>query len=415
MYIKFLTGLFYFIGLSSPLSAIVQLGVDRLFSKDYEGRLCHERIALVTNHTAINSLGHSTIEIFQRNKEVFHYEVVAYFAPEHGLKGNEYASKNIAHGKAQDGTPIYSLHGDVRRPTKEMLKGVTLIVYDIQDIGSRSYTYTSTLCYVMEEAAKAHIPVIVLDRPNPLGAIVDGPLLEDKWRSFVGYINVPYCHGLTIGELAQYFNGEYHIGCQLTVVPMKGWQRWMTFKDTGLVWIPTSPQIPEADTPFFYPTTGFLGELSVLDIGIGYTLPFKVVGAPWIDAETFALKLNEQKLPGVRFHPFYYTPFFGGFAKQPCQGVLIIITDPSVYLPVTVQYTLMGVLKTLYPREFQKGFQGESRSRLEMFHKVNGTAEVYRILKEENTVIWKLRALHQKERALYLVRRKPYLIQNYNL
>lgn len=400
--------------LFSSLSAEIQLGVERLFSKDYEDLLRNKRVALITNHTAIDASGCSTIDLFHKNKGRLHYEIVAYFAPEHGLKGNEHAAKNISHDVGKGGIPIYSLHGEVRRPTPEMLKGITLIVYDIQDIGSRSYTYASTLFYVMEEAAKAKIPVLVLDRPNPLGAVVDGPLLEEKWRSFVGYVNVPYCHGLTIGELAQYFNGEYHVKCSLTVIPMTGWQRWMTFKDTGLTWIPTSPQIPDAETAFLYPTTGPLGELSWVNIGIGYTLPFKIVGAPWIDAEVLASKLNEQKLKGVRFHPFYYTPFFGGFAHQHCQGVFIVITDPSIYLPVTTQYTIMGVLKTLYPRECQSKLQGESVTKLEMFHKINGTAEVYRILKDEPTVIWKLRALHQNERASYLSRRKPYLMAQYN-
>lgn len=403
---------FVFISMHFSLSGI-QLGVERLFSKEYEGLLRYEKVAIVTNHTAIDSCGNSTIDLFRQNRERLQFEIVAYFAPEHGLKGSKHAGKNVSHEVGKDGVPIYSLHGETRRPTKEMLKGVTLIVYDIQDIGSRSYTFTSTLFYVMEEAALAKIPIWVLDRPNPLGAVVDGPILEDKWRSFVGYINVPYCHGLTVGELAQYFNGEYHIGCRLKVIPMLGWKRWMTFRDTGLTWIPTSPQVPDADTPFFYPTTGILGELNVVNIGVGYTLPFKVVGAPWIDADLFAKRLNEQKLPGVRFHPFHYIPFFGGFAKQNCEGVLIVITHPSLYLPVTVQYTLMGVLKALYPKEFQKGLGAEDAAHIEMFHKVNGTDDVFRILKNEPYVTWKLRALHQNERAQYMIRRTPYMIPQY--
>ena len=198
-----------------------------------------------------------------------------------------------------------------------MLKGIDLLIYDIQDIGSRSYTFLSTLLYVMEEAAKQQIKVMVLDRPNPInGIVMDGPMLEEKWRSFLGYINVPYCHGMTIGELAQYFNGEYKIGCDLEVIPMKGWKRTMSFKDTHLPWVPTSPHVPEAETALVYPVTGILGELGIVNIGIGYTLPFKLIGAPWIQAEAFAEQLNQQQFPGVRFLPFYYRPFYGKFEGE---------------------------------------------------------------------------------------------------
>jgi uncharacterized protein YbbC (DUF1343 family) len=391
----------------------VQLGVENLFSPAYQAVLRGKQIGLITNHTAIDSKGNSTLDLFKQNAQANGYSLVALFAPEHGLNGLQYAGATVADDRDADGIPIYSLHGSTRRPTPAMLKEITLLVYDIQDIGSRSYTYLSTLLYAMEEAAKAHIPFLVLDRPNPLGGeLVDGPMLEDQWRSFIGYLNVPYCHGLTIGELAKFFNGEYQVGCDLGIIPMRGWQRQMTFQETNLLWIPTSPQVPEAQTAFYYPTTGLLGELQIVNIGIGYTLPFKLVGAPWIDAQRFAQHLNAQNLPGVRFQPFHYTPFFGRFAGQACHGVLILMTDSHVYLPVTTQYLLMGMLKSLYPSDFQKALEA-SHSRQDMFNKVNGTAEVYRILKEEQYVVWKLRALHQKERERYLRKRKGYLIKEY--
>lgn len=393
--------------------AQLQLGIDRLFTPEYSHLLKGKRIGLITNHTAINHQRRSTIDLFKSHSSSFHYTLSALFAPEHGLTGGQYADEKVPNSHDAAGIPIYSLHGETRRPTNTMLQNIDLLVYDIQDIGSRSYTYISTLFYVMEEAAKWQIPVIVLDRPNPLsGLVVDGPLLEDKWRSFVGYINVPYCHGLTVGELALYFNGEYQIGCSLTVISMQGWKRQMTFADTQLTWIPTSPHIPEAQTAFYYPTTGLLGELQLVNIGVGYTLPFKIVGAPWIDAQVFSQKLNEQKFPGVYFHPFYYRPFFGRFAQEDCQGVLIVITDPKKYLPVTTQYLLIGMLKSLYPKQFAEAL-AKSAHRQEMFNKVNGTAEVYRILKEEKYVTWKLRLLHQEQRQAYLTRRKPYLIPAY--
>ncbi|WP_079989577.1 exo-beta-N-acetylmuramidase NamZ family protein [Candidatus Protochlamydia phocaeensis] len=402
--------------LPSPflLLADVKLGIDNLFTPAYCSLLKGKRIGLITNHTAINAERQSTIELFKSQQHKYGYTLAALFAPEHGLTGVHYADEKVKHSQDPSGIPIYSLHGSTRRPTTAMLKELDLLVYDIQDIGSRSYTYISTLFYAMEEAAKQHIPVLVLDRPNPLGGlVVDGPLLEEKWRSFVGYINVPYCHGLTIGELALYFNGEYQIGCSLTVVPMQGWKRHMTFADTNLTWIPTSPHVPEAQTVFYYPTTGLLGELQIVNIGIGYTLPFKIVGAPWIDAALFSQKLNEQRFPGVHFQPFHYRPFFGRFAHQDCQGVLIVITDFKSYLPVTTQYLLIGMLKSLYPEEFKKALE-TAPQRQAMFNKVNGTDEVYRIIKEEPYVTWKLRALHQKERDAYLVKRRSYLLPLYD-
>lgn len=398
---------------SGLIEGKVTLGVENLFSPPYQQILHGRRIGLITNHTAIDSKGNSTLNLFKQHAQSEGYSITALFSPEHGLNGIQYAGQNVNDQKDISGIPIYSLHGSTRRPTNSMLKDITLLVYDIQDIGSRSYTYISTLFYAMEEAAKARIPFVVLDRPNPLGGeLIDGPMLEEEWRSFVGYINVPYCHGLTIGELAHYFNAEYKIGCDLIVIPMRGWLRRMTFKDTGLTWIPTSPQIPESQTVFYYPTTGLLGELQIVNIGIGYTLPFKIIGAPWIHAEQFAERLNAQQFPGVHFQPFHYTPFFGRFVGEACHGVLIIVTDSHIYLPVTTQFLLMGILKSLYPSYFQKGLES-SITRQEMFNKVNGTAEVYRILKEEQYVIWKLRSLHQKERKDYLRKRKLYLNSDY--
>ncbi|MGE5196163.1 MAG: exo-beta-N-acetylmuramidase NamZ domain-containing protein, partial [Anaerolineae bacterium] len=280
----------------------VKLGIDRFFDEGVYKCLSGKRVGLVTNHTGVDGQLRRTIDLFLLESRDF--SLAAVFAPEHGLYGIAYADEKIEHGKLGISLPVYSLHGETRRPTKEMLKDLHVLIYDMQDIGSRSYTYATTLFYAMEAAAKEGVSVIVLDRPNPIGGLlVDGPMLEEKWRSFLGYINVPYCHGMTVGELARFFNEEYKIGCELTVVPMKGWNRSMTFGETGLHWIPTSPYIPEEDTPFFYASTGILGALGWVNIGIGYTQPFKLVGAPWIDADHFAEQLNAQKLPGTFFVP----------------------------------------------------------------------------------------------------------------
>lgn len=391
-------------------SASVQLGVDQLFSKEYALLLNKKNIGLITNHTAINSKIQTTASLLKSNAAAYRYTLKALFAPEHGLNGNQYASETISHMKDKDGIPVYSLHGETRRPTQKMLQGIDLLIYDIQDIGSRSYTYITTLFYVMEEAAKRNIPVVILDRPNPInGIVVDGPILEEKKSSMVGYINVPYCHGMTVGELGRYFNAEYEIGCQLTVVPMKGWKREMTFEDTGLHWIPTSPNIPEPTTPLYYPITGILGELPLVNIGVGYTLPFKVVGAPWMDGPLLAAKLNEQQFPGVYFYPFSYRPFFGRFSGKDCQGVLIMVINPLIYKPIGTLFLLFGIIKSLYPAEFTKALEID-KDKLEMFHKLNGTADVFTILKEEKFVTWKLKDLHKKEMEQFLITRKNYLL-----
>lgn len=392
-------------------AAPIQLGIDQLFQQnDYVSLLRSKRIGLISNHTAINYQYQTTFEVLKKEAAKGGFTLQALFAPEHGFSGDQYAGESIEDKKHIDGIPIYSLHGSTRRPTADMLKNIDLLIYDIQDIGSRSYTYISTLFYAMEEAAKKRIPVVVLDRPNPLnGMTVDGPMMEESWRSFVGYINVPYCHGMTVGELARYFNAEYHVGCQLTVVPMKGWKRKMTFADTGLPWVPTSPNIPEASTAFYYPTTGIIGELSLVNIGVGYTLPFKVIGAPWIQADVFAQHLNEQKFPGVYFYPFHYRPFFGRFANENCHGVLIWITDPAHYLPVSTQYLILGTLKTLYSKQFLAGIK-QSQNSIKQFNQVNGTDAVLKVLMEDKYIIWKLRELHHQEREKFQIRRAFYLL-----
>ncbi len=414
-FIQFLI-FFYFISSTSLQAGAfkVKVGSEQLFTEEYAPLLRGKKIGLVTNQTAVTSDMRSTIEILKKNATGKGYKIVALFAPEHGIKGDLYAAKEVPDQIHADGIPIYSLHGQTKRPTDEMLKNVDLLIYDIQDIGSRAYTYVTTLFYVMEEAAKRNIPVVVLDRPNPInGFTIDGPMLKEEWRSFLGYINVPYCHGMTVGELAQFFNGEYKVGCKLTVVPMQGWVRRMGFHDTGLAWIPPSPNIPEANTALFYPSTGFFGELTLVNIGVGYTLPFKLVGAPWIDAEKFAAMLNKQKYPGVHFEPFHYRPFYGKFAQEDCHGVLIVITNPKVYLPVTTQYMMIGILKSLYPKEFKQALLAAANKR-EIFSKVNGTDEVYQIIKDTPHIVWPLRTLHQKEREEFKILRQKYLIPEYS-
>ncbi len=404
-----------FLLLPIPLLAITQVGADRLFESNYFMLLKGKRIGVITNQSALNNQLKTTFDLL-KERQSEGYSLTAVFAPEHGFFGSAYACETVKDQKLGE-IPLFGLFGERRRPTAEMLNKVDLLIYDIQDIGTRSYTFISTLFYCMEEAAKQEIPLIVLDRPNPMGGlVVDGPLVEEAWRSFLGYAEVPYCHGMTTGELAHYFNEEYSIGCQLTVIPMKGWKRGMSFMETGLPWVPTSPQIPEPDTPFFYPTTGLIGHCSIANIGIGYTLPFKLVGAPWINAEKFAAALNDQELPGVFFQSYYYRPFFGKFKSENCQGVRMIVTEHNQFLPMTTQFVIMGTLKNMYPKQFEEAFAKmvASASSKDVFIKLSGGETILNIISKEKFIIWKLRDLCVEARSQFLPIRAKYLNATYN-
>lgn len=401
---------FLFVVLRLYAAGQVLPGVDVFFAEKQYEHLKGKRIGILANHTSVDRNMCSTMQLFCDH--MGDYQITAFFSPEHGLKGQHYGGELVNSGE-EAGIPLYSLHGENRRPKPEMLRGIDVLIYDIQCTGVRAYTYPTALFYLMEAAAKLDLEVIVLDRPNPInGLIVDGPMLEEKWRSYIGYINIPYCHGMTVGELARFFNAEYKIGCKLQVIPMKGWKRSMSYRDTGLSWIPPSPNVPEPDTPFFCPTTGILGELEMMNIGIGFSLPFKIVGAPWVQAKEFADKLNAQKLAGVHFQPFYFRPFWGIYKGMDCEGVLIQITDSKIYRPMSVQYLLLGMLKNLYPKEFLKRLQETSRK--DLFCKANGTDAVYEILLKEKYAVWKLIELHKTEREAFLGKRKKYLLAEYD-
>jgi uncharacterized protein YbbC (DUF1343 family) len=404
---------FSFVTHSQGLSAKVQPGIEMLLHEKYTALLKGKRIGLIVNQTSVDSQLRSTIELMKQDAKKRGYTVAALFAPEHGITGASHSWELVKDAKDPDGIPIFSLHGTTTRPTEAMLKQVDLLLFDMQDIGSRSYTYISTLFYAMEEAAKKNIPVIVTDRPNPInGIVVDGPMLDSPLRSIVGYINVPYCHGMTIGELAQFFNTEYDIKCKLHVIPMQGWKRNMTFQQTGLPWVPTSPHIPESSTTWYYPMTGIIGELQVVSIGIGYTLPFKLIGAPWIKAKELAAALNAEKLPGVFFQPFYYKPFYGRYVKKECQGVYIVASDPLIFKPVTTQLVILAQLKKLYPKQFAEALEA-SKGRKEMFNKVIGTDKIYQMISEADTSVKKLKTFNQAERDAFLVKRKASLLPEY--
>lgn len=331
-----------------------------------------KRIGLITNPTGVDNQLKSTIDILHEAPSV---QLVALYGPEHGVRGDVYAGDKVdTFVDSNTGLPVYSLYGKTRKPTKEMIANIDALVYDIQDIGTRSYTYISTMYLAMQAAAENGIEFIVLDRPNPLsGTKVEGCLTEDNFISFVSQLKIPYIYGLTCGELAKLINGEFmhENPCKLTVVKMKKWKRKMSFDDTGLPWVPASPHIPFAHSANYYPVSGILGELGYMSIGVGYTLPFELFAAEWIDAEEFAKALNAKKLPGIIFRPIHIKPYYSVGQGKNLQGVQVYITDFQKARLSDIQFRVMEVAAQLYPD--QKVFEHADAKRFDMFDKVCGT------------------------------------------
>ncbi|HYK19999.1 MAG TPA: exo-beta-N-acetylmuramidase NamZ domain-containing protein, partial [Pyrinomonadaceae bacterium] len=283
------------------ISAKVLTGIDVL-ERDNFKPLAGMRLGLVTNHTGRDREGRLTIDVLNKAPGV---KLVALFSPEHGIRG--LADEKVSDSKDEaTGLPIYSLYGETRRPKPDQLKDLDALVYDIQDIGTRFYTYISTLGYILEEASKAKLPVFVLDRPNPIGGVeVEGPIADKDKLSFTSYHTIPTRHGLTIGELAQLYNRQRNIGADLRVIKMEGWRRWMWFDETNLTWTNPSPNMRSLTEATLYPGVGLL-ETTNVSVGRGTDTPFEIVGAPWIQADKFAEYLNERGIPGVRFVPLRF-------------------------------------------------------------------------------------------------------------
>lgn len=384
-------------------------GIDVLVRRNFDG-LEGKRIGLVINQTSVRrDVRRTTLEAFLAARSC---RVVALFAPEHGIDAAADAGESVAsQTDRRTGLPVYSLYGATRRPTREMLRDVDVMVYDIQDVGTRSYTYISTMLNVMEGCADARIPVVVLDRPDPIGGdVVDGPVLDTAYRSFVGMVPVPYVYGLTPGELAMMANGEGWLAggrrCQLRVVRMRGWRRSMTWEETGLTWIPTSPHVPTAESACGYATTGAIGELAIVSIGVGYTLPFQMIGAPWLDADTLANRLNALRLPGFYFRRTAYRPYYGMSNGTTCNGVQLIRTGENV-APFTTTVAVLALLREL-GRE-RHLFDGVTEERWGMFTKVCGGPEIRRRLMagegyEEIIAGWRTGLRN------YIARREDYLL-----
>jgi uncharacterized protein YbbC (DUF1343 family) len=381
--------------LCATATATVELGIDVLGQNNY-ALLRGKRVGLVTNQTGVDARGNRTRVLLKQN-----CNLVALYTPEHGLDGREKAGRYVKSRRDPlTGLTAYSLYGPTRKPTPSMLRGIDVLVFDIQDIGCRSYSYISTMGKCMEAAAENNIDFVVLDRPNPLGGMrVEGPLVERPWISFVSQYPIPYVHGMTVGELAKMINGEGWLGgrCRLTVVPMSGWTRDLTWPETGLRWIPTSPNIPRAMSPFYYVATGMVGELSGVETGVGGYGPFEMIAAKWLNAAKFTDYLRSLYMPGV---------FFQEFHRGRQQGTLLRI-DPKASADLTgLGVYMLGEINRASGFTF---FRQTSRSKLNLFFKVYGSSAIRSQLEQgesPSSIVgsWKVNVLRfRKERAAYLI------------
>ncbi len=354
----------------------VLTGIEVLRQENFKC-LQGKRVGLITNPTGVDAELKSTIDIL---KEAPGVNLVALYGPEHGVRGDVHAGDIVDNLKDEaTGLPVYSLYGATRKPTKEMLKDIDVLVYDIQDIGCRSFTFISSMGLAMEAAAESNKEFVVLDRPNPIGGLkVEGNLAEDSYLSFVSQFKIPYLYGLTCGELALLLNGERMlkngIQCKLTVIKMKGWKRKMNYNDTGLQWIASSPHIPQAITAFYYPTTGIVGELGYLSIGVGYTIPFQMFAAEWINAPQLANAMNAHHLKGITFRPIYLNPYYSVGQGKHLQGVQIHITNFAQAELTPIQFILMQEIARLYPDHAV--MQHANEKRFGMFDKVCGSKQI---------------------------------------
>jgi len=380
---------------STTAHAVVDLGIDVLEQSNY-AILKGKRVGLVTNQTGVDRKGIRTRVLLRQN-----CNLVALFTPEHGLDGTEKAGRYVRSRKdRQTGVMAYSLYGPTRKPNRDMLRGVDVLVFDMQDIGCRGYTYISTMGKCMEAAGENRIPFVVLDRPNPLGGNrIEGPSVESRWISFVSAFPVPYVHGMTVGELAQMVNAKGWAGarCDLTVVPMHGWSRDMLWGDTLLRWIPTSPNIPRVNSCFGYVVTGIPGELTGVETGVGGQAPFESISSSSVNAESFTRYLNSLNLSGIAFHPLQRG------RQQGCYFTLS--RNPDTNLTAVGVYMLAEINRSAGKSVFRQ----TSGSKLDIFFKIYGSASIRSQL-ESGVSPAKIVASWQANESNFRRARAPYLL-----
>ncbi|MSU51734.1 MAG: DUF1343 domain-containing protein [Opitutus sp.] len=388
--------------------ATVMLGNEVLAAEGFKV-LAGKRVGLITNPSGVNRRLETTLDVLRAAPGV---KLVALFGPEHGIYGDVPAGDKVeSRTDERTGLPVHSLYGATRKPTAAMLQGLDVLVYDLQDTGCRSYTFVSTMGLAMEACGEAGVEFVVLDRPNPLGGVrVEGPLVEqEKLRSFVSQWDVPYVYGMTCGELARMINDRGWIKktCKLTVVPMRGWQRTMVWRDTGLPWVPASPHVPRGDSPLFQVATGMLGEIGNVNVGVGYTLPFECIGMPKVNPHALAAKLNGYGLPGVRFRPLTYKPYYATYKDEIIGGVQVYFTDAANAPLTAINYYALEALKQVAGRDvFAEAVKAGKK--FDMFDKVNGTDATRLALQSGKSAAdivasWKAgEEEFRKERAEYL-------------
>lgn len=377
-----ITGLAALIVLGSCIChARVRLGIDALAANDFS-LLQGKRVGLITHAAAVDSRGVPTSDLFRRGRG---FTLVAFFGPEHGIDGTAPAGEYVpTRTDPLSGLPVYSLYGPTRKPTREMLRGIDILVFDMQDIGARSYTYISTMGLAMQAAAENGVQFMVLDRPNPLGGIrIEGPPLDPRFRSFVGQYEIPYVHGMTVGELAFLLNETSWMArhpLHLHIVKMHGWRRHMTWEETGLRWVPTSPNIPLPRSAFDYVATGWLGELGTIHNGIFTDEPFRIVGLKPPAGQELARLLSTKKLPGVRLVSYSYQITRGRFAGDHYMGARLDYTDLGAVRLSEISPRILIAAKEATGRDYVSSAPVQKR---EMFDKVVGGDRLRKILTEQ--------------------------------
>ncbi|MBS8266114.1 DUF1343 domain-containing protein [Mesobacillus boroniphilus] len=381
-----------------------KVGAEALL-QDHKDLIKGKRVGLITNPTGVDQDLTSVVDLLFNDPDV---ELTALYGPEHGVRGSAQAGAYVEYyidEKTQ--LPVYSLYGKTKKPTPDMLENVDVLLFDIQDVGTRFYTYIYTMAYAMEAAKENDIPFIVLDRPNPLGGHkVEGPVLETDYKSFVGNYEIPLRHGMTVGELAKLFNEEFNIGADLTVVEMDRWKRTMHYGETPLEFIMPSPNMPTLDTAFVYPGAALIEGTNVSE-GRGTTKPFELIGAPFINSDDLSAKLNSLNLPGVKFRAASFTPTFSKHAGKLSHGIQIHITDGDSFKPVETGLHIVKTIHDMYPEDFQ--FRAEDSRGISFFDLLTGNGWIREEI-EAGTSVEDIQAMWEDELNEFKLVREKYLL-----
>ena len=378
-------------------STLVRPGVE-VFVEHPPAVVRGKRVGLITNQSGIDRQRRSTIDLLRASPEL---TLVALYSPEHGIRGIA-ETRVTSSVDEKTGLPVHSLYGETYKPTPQMLEGIDVLVYDIQDLGVRQYTYESTLALAMQAAAEKGIPIVVLDRPNPItGVILEGDILEPAYQSFVGIYPVLSRHGMTLGELAKMYDAEQRIGAELTVVPVEGWRRGMWWDQTGLPWVNPSPNIRRLEAAIHYPGTVFFEAINVSE-GRGTDLPFEQIGAPWLKNTELVAAMNAMRLPGIRFETvaFRVAESANKYPGQLLNGVRLILTDRDAYRPLATSLLMIDLIRRLHPDQFQW-----TDSTIERH---GGTARLRQAI--ESGTLPELLREWERDQATFRAKRAPYLI-----